>query len=261
MSSPFPGMDPYIEAHESWPSFHNALIAGCAGALNERLPEDYVARIEERICLVYPEEEPRGFRPDVSIGREETARARSGVETGIVTIEPVTIPMETRRLEEEKQTWIEVLRLPDLELVTVIEVLSPGNKSGPGRDDYLSKRAILADQPVHLVEIDLLLGGHRLPMKRPLPAGHYFAHVARAERRPDCDVYAWSIRQVIPVLPVPLRAPDADVGLDLSALVCSTYEKGRYSRTVRYDLPLPAGWALSAEDRAWATEVAQRRVR
>jgi hypothetical protein len=58
-------------------------------------------------------------------------------------------------LEEIRETWIEIRRLPDLELVTVIELLSPTNKAGTGRLEYLEKRHELHTRRVNLVEIDL----------------------------------------------------------------------------------------------------------
>jgi hypothetical protein len=48
--------------------------------------------------------------------------------------------------------------------VTVIKILSPTNKSGGGRSEYLSKRASLIDRPVNLVEIGQLLGGRPAPL-------------------------------------------------------------------------------------------------
>ena len=51
------------------------------------------------------------------------------------------------------------LKLPELSLITVIEILSPSNKAGSGRADYVAKRDQLIDQDtINLVEIDLLLG-------------------------------------------------------------------------------------------------------
>jgi hypothetical protein len=65
------------------------------------------------------------------------------------------------------------------------------------------------DSPVHLVEIDLLVGGSRPPMSHnnPWPAGEYYALISKAEDRPDCRVYGWSVRRPIPI-PIPLAAPD-----------------------------------------------------
>ena len=67
------------------------------------------------------------------------------------------------------ERWIEIKRLPDRSLVTVIEILSPTNKIGSGRAEYIEKRKEWIRQPIHLVEIDLLLGGQRLPMGGRLP--------------------------------------------------------------------------------------------
>jgi Protein of unknown function (DUF4058) len=52
MTGPFPGMDPYLEAQGLWESFHAPLVTNCAQALNQRLPEGYVAQIETRVALV-----------------------------------------------------------------------------------------------------------------------------------------------------------------------------------------------------------------
>ena len=71
---------------------------------------------------------------------------------------------------EIRDRWIEIKSLPDLELVTVIEILSPTNKSGEGRTRVSPKRASLIDRPVNLVEIDLLLSGQPAPLGKSAPA-------------------------------------------------------------------------------------------
>ena len=38
MPSPFPGMDPYLEAPDIWPDFHHALATEIRGELNRLLP-------------------------------------------------------------------------------------------------------------------------------------------------------------------------------------------------------------------------------
>ena len=140
------------------------------------------------------------------------AVARQG---GVLTLEPVTIDLPVEELEEVRDLWIEIRHRPDRNLVTAIEVLSPTNKAGEGFRDYRSKRRKLIRQHVHLVELDLLIRGQRLPMKQELPPGDFFVFVSRAERRPKCDVYGWSVRQALPRIPIPLLAPDPDVVLDL----------------------------------------------
>ena len=41
MPSPFPGMDPYLEAPARWRGVHVSLIATLRGTLNRQLPPDY----------------------------------------------------------------------------------------------------------------------------------------------------------------------------------------------------------------------------
>ncbi|MGC8643010.1 MAG: DUF4058 family protein [Isosphaeraceae bacterium] len=46
MSSPFPGMDPYIEACGLWGDFHDGIISEIKNALAESAPERYLIRGE-----------------------------------------------------------------------------------------------------------------------------------------------------------------------------------------------------------------------
>jgi len=256
MKSPFPGMDPYVEAQGRRRDLHASLITYSRDALSEVLPENYVAQIEEQIRLVSPEAVTAVLYPDVLVASEPKAAPPPvrAFGAGTLTIEPVTVPLLKGELEEVRDTWIEIVRLPDLELVTVIEILSSAKKTGAGRVEYLDKRDGLIDQPVNLVELDLLSGGRRLPMKKPMPAGDYFALVARAERRPDCDVYAWSIRQPVPTIPIPLKVPDPDVSLNLADAFALAFQRGRYARLVNYARPLDL--SLPPEDKAWAEQFA-----
>lgn len=196
MPGPFPGIDPYIEAQGLWPDFHTRFITYCCDALLDRLPDDYEAAIEEQIQLFESGEEERShaIRPDVAIveGGPPAGVPRTRQAAGGMVLEPVTIPVAFVEMEEHQHTWIEIRRLPERSLVAVIEPLSPTNKYGPGRSAYLRKREHCLRLPIHLVELDFLLAGQRLPMGRPLPAGDCFAIVARAGRRPDAEVYARS---------------------------------------------------------------------
>src|SRR3954471_25029880 len=144
MAGPFPGMDPYIESQGNWQDFHNRLITEMCNSLGVQLPEDYVARVDESIEVVgCGEDEGTGYRPDVLVarqGRTESSERSGPGGTGLATIEPILNEVVDRDPEEIRQTWLEIRRLPKLELVTVVEVLSPVNKGWPGRANYLAKR-------------------------------------------------------------------------------------------------------------------------
>jgi Protein of unknown function (DUF4058) len=251
MARHFPGIDPYIEARHYWPDFHLRAINYLSDAIADRLPDAYDVRVEERINLVeYPAEDTSLRRPDLVI---ERAPGFSTIDRGPMLlleleVEPTTIPFAL--LEEVRETYLEIIHRAEQTLVSAVELLSPENKTGSGFAKYLAKRNSLLQGPVHLVELDFLIGGHRMPMRRPLPPGDAYAFVARGDRRPDCEVYAWSIRQALTTIRIPLLAPDPDIPLDLAAVYATTFEKGRYARRLKYDEPLTIG--LSPEDRAWA---------
>lgn len=254
MPGPFPGMDPYIEAQGNWQDFHNRMIAELCNALGSRMPDDYVARVEERVEVVgFDDEEGSSYVPDVLIAREDSGRLRPAEKGGgasVATIEPQLIEISDVRREQARSTWLEVRRLPDLELVTVIEILSPFNKTS-GYGEYLLKRRDLHTRQVNLVEIDLLLRGERLPSKPPIKPGTYAAVVSRAPNLPMAELYSWTVRHRLPAIPIPLRSPDPDVKIEIQELVDRVYDLGRYRRTLKYNLPLPENTPIHPEDRAW----------
>jgi Protein of unknown function (DUF4058) len=257
MGSPFPGMDPYLEISGDWRDFHARFLNACADALADQLPENYVARIEEQFqILEWPEETEERRLPDVSISQTKPSRAGRSAAAAVPTLEPELIPLVTTIVEEVKERWIEIRRRPDWAPVTIIELLSPTNKSGQGHTDYLYKRVSLIARTIHLLELDLLIAGRRLPMGRPL-RGIYHALVSRAEERPIAEVFSWSIRDPLPTIPVPLMAPDPDISLDLAAVFGAVYRRGQYERSIDYQarLELP----LAPKDRAWAQKRARAR--
>jgi len=253
MSSPFPGMDPYLEDPAFWSDFHVEFIVCMRRALNQVLPDNYEASINERTALVEASlPDTRVVLPDLAVTRRDGASYPAAQVAGGVAIEPISVPILSE--EEVREVWIEIYHRPERDLVAVLELLSPSNKAGSGRAEYLAKRRAVLRQSVHLVELDLLVGGQRI-VTAPLPRGDYVAIVARAHRRPDGEVYAWSVRSPLPKIPVPLQAPDPDVPLDLQAAFSNAYEGARYGRRIDYDRPLQA--PLAEDDRQWA----QQRVR
>ena len=160
----------------------------------------------------------------------ETPRAPSSTATvplQLTTLMPVRIPHVT----------VEIRDLAQRRLVTAIEVLSPTNKRGAGRDEYLAKRRHILLSTAHLVEIDLLRRGQRVPMREALPRSSYFVFVSRAERRPRTDVWPIDLNQPLPEVPIPLEAPDPDVTLDLGGALASVYDRLGLDLAVDYTQP------------------------
>ncbi len=248
MKTPFPGIDPFLEAQGYWPDFHATFSTYLRDAIGDLLPDQYMVRIEERTYFV--EHDPtsvRLIRPDVAIEHSPGLPSYRGGRAAL-EVEPITIPIPI--LEEIRETFIEILHRPDRSLVAVIELLSPDNKVEPGFGQYVAKRDALLRGPVHVIELDFLVGGRRLPMGRPLPIGDAYALVARGDRRPDCEVYAWSIRRPLPAIWLPLLAPDPDLRLDLAEVYATAFRRGRYARSVDDSTPLAI--PLGLDDRSWA---------
>jgi hypothetical protein len=172
---------------------------------------------------------------------------------GVLTLEEVTMPLPI--VEEDRETYIQILHRPGRSLVAVLELLSPTNKEEPGYSAYALKRNAILRQPVHLVEVDLLRGGQRPDMGQPYPAGDYHALIANAARRPDAGVYSWRVRQGLPALPIPLLADDPAVWINLAAVFTTTFDRGRYARSIDYSIPPTA---VDDADRDWAMQVAQQ---
>jgi hypothetical protein len=251
MPSPFPGMDPYIEAPEVWGDFHGRLASEISAALNHHLRPRYVARLTPYVTYESIEIAGTvGIRPDVGVWRAQPPRALR--EEAVLTITPPVAESEIEyevpvRLYTVELHWVETM-----ELVTAIEILSPVNKKR-GHDahiDYLRKRRDLLHSTTHFMEIDLLRGGERSPLEKPVPLAPYYITLSRSNRRPKVDVWAIRLQDKLPVLPIPLREPDSDVALDLSTIVVNLYEQGGYDMLIDYSKPPPLP-KLSEADAAW----------
>ena len=83
--------------------------------------------------------------------------------------------------------------MPERQVITVIEILSPSNKlTREGRAQYEGKRLKVPSSSTHLVEIDLLRSGQPFPMKVP---GHndYRIVISRGQHRPRADIYLFGV--------------------------------------------------------------------
>jgi hypothetical protein len=247
-------MDPFIEA-SNWPGFQTLLIGEIVAALVPQVRPRYAVILEQRVYIESVAEEPREIRPDVPITRpKEEVVSEGGVAVETVSVAApaytVTIPAP------QEEPYLEIRLLPGHELVTVIEVLSPSNKrdGAEGRQEYLKRRNEFLRSQVHLVEIDLLRGGLRAPTDQLLkPSTHYCVLVHRASARPFAKALEWTIRERLPVIPVPLAPGDADASVALQEVFDRAYERAGYDYLRDYTQPLFP--ALYGTDAQWVKEV------
>jgi hypothetical protein len=254
MPSPFPGMDPYLEHPAYWSGFHSTFIVHIRAAITRALPKGYYADVEQHVWLEGddPDEREPFAIPDGYVAE------RGGTGGTAVASLPVTLPnTEVRlpKLEKKGHKFVKIVDQPGNRVVTVIEVLSPSNKEpGENRDAYLYKRKEYLHSGTNLVEIDLLFDGERVPMGKPRPPrADYYALVSRAHLFPRASVWAFTLRDPLPNLPVPLKPADGEIVLGLRPCLDRAYEDAGYQNRLEYTKP-PAV-ALSTADSKWAAEL------
>ncbi len=276
MPSPFPGMDPYLEAPDIWPDFHDAFAGEIRGALNHTLPPPYYARLEMRpeVGIVEDEGYARRIVPDVAVVRHPApgAGAGAGSSGGVAVLEAprtkVSPSIEaTVHSEPIRHGFVEI-RDPTRghRLVTLIEIASPSNKRrGPDRRNYLQKQREVLDSDANLIELDLLRDGERLlanvylqdAVFRLEPAPDYLVLVNRAWQRAgdasNYQIFPVLLTASLPVIPVPLRHGQAEVPLDLQYVFNRVYDSGPYRRGA-VDYGGPPQPPLRGEAAAWAAE-------
>lgn len=251
MPSPFPGMDPYLEG-PMWMPVHTEFTVEVARQLMPLLRPKYLAIPSKRFVL---EEEIESVAvttqiaiPDVGVvetGKElfELATATLSAPLQMATVIPTLLPHIT----------VEIRDAQERQLVTAIEVLSPANKRGAGRNEYLGKRRQILISTTHLLEIDLQREGARVPMQKPLPPADYFVFLSRAERRPLTEIWPIDVQDHLPIVPVPLLEGDPDVSLDLQRVLSAIYDTFGYELLVDYSQPPHV--PLAAKKAAWADDL------
>jgi hypothetical protein len=259
MPSPFPGMDPYLEDSALWSGFHHSFLSAMQERLAPLLRPKYFVRVEERV-YVTGEDDP-GYRhivPDVRVV-ESARRNRPAITAGaapneLAIVEPVPVIELTD--PEVHEYRLEVLDRVDRAVVTVIELLSPTNKTphALGRESLLQKRKEVIAWPTHWTEIDLLLDGVRTTNPPGVPGSEYLVYLSRhtpGGRR----AYAWPIklRHALPVIGIPLRGDEPDAPLDLQAAFTAAYDVGAYDLDLDYQRPCKS--PLAADDAQWAQQL------
>ena len=163
----------------------------------------------------------------------------------------VTLPMPV----EIKERYLKVREVGSNTIIAIIEVLSPKNKrKGKGRNVYEEKRQTALSSASHLIEIDLLRGDTPMPMQGAVQLAHYHILVSRAEQRPQATLYAATIRDPLPEFPIPLKAADEAVLVNLQAIFAGVYERASYDLRIDYTQPLPPP-SFSEADQDWITSL------
>jgi hypothetical protein len=237
MPCPFPGMDPFLEIPPFWSDFSPRFLSAIGNQLIPSLLPKYDVRLEEYLLLEHESEPTHRVKPDVVIRTGWQNESSPGmVSTMVLPRTAESTEAASPDFDAMTQRRLVVTYRSTGRVVTIMELLSPVNKA-PGKDGidaYTRKREELLTTSSHLIELDLLRGGVRLPIKGSHPSGDYFAYIGRWERRPACQIISWSWRSAMPPIPVPLLPEDGEIVLDLAAAFRSAYEPAYYERRLPY---------------------------
>jgi hypothetical protein len=162
--------------------------------------------------------------------------------------------------EKFRESFVEIyLQGEERTLITCVEVLSPSNKR-PGTEgwkEYTRKRQAMLLGHANFLELDLLRGGQKMPMRTPWPDAPYTLLVSWSMNAPSCRAWPAHFNAPLPAIPVPLLEPDPDLRLDLQPLIDEIYVLGRYDELLNYERPLQP--PLSEPDASWARERLRQR--
>lgn len=235
MPSPFPGMNPYLEHPEIWPGVHHWLIVELARFLSPQLRPKYRVAVEVRMYETIGEQSLLVGIPDLTVKRSQDTAKQSITNVAVAQFPTQPQKVEVPVPETIKQGYLEVREVTTREVVTAIEILSPINKrSGEGRKQYESKRNKVLGSSTHLVEIDLLRQGQPMPVYHSNIKTHYRILVSRGDRRPQADLYAFNLPDIIPSFPLPLKSGDTEPLVDLQLLLNNVYDQASYDLAIDY---------------------------
>lgn len=253
MPSPFPGMDPYLEAPAVFSGLHDRLVNYTVEQLQPQLmSRGYFIDSNERVWV---DESTRDILPDDAILQW---RNRTGAAP-VATLEADTPVRVHCPRSEFRQPYLEIFDQQNHKLITGIEFVSPTNKSKTaGRRLYVQKQRELQDAGVNLVEVDLLRRGrHVLAVPQSLAAQvkpwDYLICLWRSNLVGEYDLYPISLRSRLPRVRIPLKPGDSDAVLDLQDAFNRAYDVGPYPVRLRY-----GGFAsprLTEADQVWATQI------
>jgi hypothetical protein len=250
-------MDTWLEHPARWLSVHNSLITAIRDDLASKVAPRFFVDIEQHTYLVLIDGDEYLGMPDVVIGRTKSRQPLPKPVEGVASAATGVLELDVEVPTQERidEWYLEIRDVGTGKLITVIEILSPTNKSHPpGRKQYLRKREHILDSKTNLVEIDLLRQGKPMPIRARQPVkSDYRILISRDRSRPRARLLAFGVRQPIPVIPIPLLPKDLEPTLDLNNVLHALYERARFDLLLDYTKP--AVPPLNEEDTAWARAI------
>jgi hypothetical protein len=259
MPTVFPGMDPYLEQPNLWVPVHTGLILEIQKFLAPLLRPRYHVAIEQRtyLSLLPPDEEFIGI-PDLSLIASDEHD-----ENLAIVVEPAEVAEavegELPMPEMVHERYLEIHDTATSEVITVIEILSPTNKTTrDGRDQYERKWLKILASSTNLVEIDLTRIGKPFAMIVKAKKNDYRIVISRSTQRPKADIYLFGIRNKIPDIPIPLSAGESEPILPLNKILHDLYDAVGYDLAINYQQAIKP--PLPEKDAKWVAQLLTERI-
>jgi hypothetical protein len=252
MKSPFPGMDPYLEQSGLWEEVHRSLVHGIQQFLISLLSPRYQTVVEYRTYHAFlpPPAEQGADIPNIPGDSAKDIPSNSH-EVDLASVADHAGVSQLPTPQEVSEKYLEIRQAQTQEVVTVIEIMSLGNKwPGDGKKQYERKRHEIMASLANLIEIDLLRGGD------PPGINNYRIVISRSAQRPRADIYRFSMRQPIPSFPIPLRPGEPEPTLQLNQILHQVYDQNDYNRVIDYQQPPPPPELFSV-DLDWVKQIVE----
>jgi len=139
---------------------------------------------------------------------------------------------------EQCENYVEILLRSDERLVTLVEVVSPSNKTtAAGQEACFDTWRPAKAAGASLVEIDLVLQGAPLfeSSRDGLLPWDYAVTVKRASHPERYEIYTTTLQKRLPRIKIPLAADDRDTVMDLQATFRRCYDHANFDERINYE--------------------------
>lgn len=225
-----------------WSGFHATYIIDLLRVIEACLPEDYYVSAERGLQMREVEDwlqnSTKLQRPDVTVLSDRPIRQVSRAAVGSALVIPSLDELED---DDDSYPTLAIyeapMKRPKDEPITRIELLSPSNKHGTARREYLRNRQRALQNGVNCVDIDF---HHFLPVmssKLPIypydddsfPYGILISNPYPSVSEGRTLAYRFAVDDPIPTLDIPL-ANDDFVSVDFDSPFQSAFASTREAR-------------------------------
>jgi uncharacterized protein YuzE len=199
----FPGrIDPWAEQARYFQQIHSGMIGDFLRQMSDSLLElGYVAGRETSLLITDRSEPDIFIRQREDVVPPQAPRPDYSAAAVAVLAEPGVVVIE---MPDVDQDAIFIRDFATSRLVTVIEIVSPRNKTAPAEmQQYVSRRLNLRSERVNIVEIDLTRSYTRLLTDKLVTAYPY--HVAVYPSQDKLRIIGIEFEQALKRIAIPLR--------------------------------------------------------